>query len=121
MNGRPDSDRMMERGPRLGRSPWALYFSTGAALAILRVALFAWVIHRASTQTVGYVDRYVVEWVLYPEGHILDYSPFFLSHFSWTASNMMVGSLVVLVSFVIAMPILPLGWLMRRRRQNAGR
>jgi len=85
------------------------------------VALYAWVTHRASTHTVGYLDRYVVEWAFYPEGLILDFVPFAFVYYSRTATNMLLGTLVALVSFIIAMPILPLGWLWRRRRQNAGR
>ncbi len=34
---------------------------------------------------------------------------------------MLLGTLTALLSFVIAMAILPLGWLRRRRQQNAGR
>ena len=121
MNGRPDREGMTGRGPRLGRSPWALYLTTGAALAVLRVALFAWATHRGSTHTVSDLDRYVWEWAFYPEGLILDYVPLPIAHFSATAINVVLGTLVALVSFVIALPILPLGWLWRRRRQNAGR
>ena len=121
MNGRPDREGITGRGPRLGRSPWALYLTTGAALAVLRVALFAWATHRGSTHTVSDLDRYVWEWAFYPEGLILDCVPFAFVYHSWTTTNIVVGTLVALVSFIIAMPILPLGWLMRRRRQNAGR
>jgi hypothetical protein len=85
------------------------------------VALYAWVAHRLSTHTSGDLDEYVREWVFYPEGLILDYLPLPLAHLSWTAGTMAEGSLVALVSFILALPILLLGWLMRRRRQKAGR
>ena len=121
MNGRPDREGMTGRGPRLGRSPWALYLTTGAVLAVLRVALYAWLTHRAATDTVLDVDRYLVEWVFYPELLFLDYVPLPIANSSMTVVDIVLGTLVALVSFILALPILPLGWLWRRRRQHAGR
>ena len=96
--------------------------STGAALAILRVALYAWATHRGSTgHTVTYLDDFVWEWAFYPEGLILNYVPLPIANSSMTVVDIVLGTLVALVSFILALPILPLGWLWRRRRQKAGR
>jgi len=64
----------------------------------------------------------VWNWAFYPEGFISNYfAPFAFVYYSRTATNMLLGTLIALVSFVIAIPILPLGWLWRRRQQKAGR
>jgi hypothetical protein len=52
MDGRQGSKDKLARGRRLGRGVWVSYLSTGAALAILRVALFVWLTHRFVSDTV---------------------------------------------------------------------
>jgi hypothetical protein len=47
MDGQQGSNGRVERGRRLGTSVWVWYLTTGAVLAVARVALFMWMNHRA--------------------------------------------------------------------------
>jgi len=62
MDGRQASEKKPRRGRGLGRAVWVSYLSTGAALAISRVSLLAWVEHQPGTETV-----YNLLWLLRPE------------------------------------------------------
>jgi hypothetical protein len=91
------------------------YLRTGAALAILRVSLLAWVEHRAlsdrMTDTV-----YNLMWFLYPEGLLAGYTRLGTIHFSSLTQYYLFWGLVqTLGSFIIATPILLVGWLRQRR------
>ncbi len=52
----------LKRGQRLGTRVWVWYLTTGAVLAVARVALLKWVARGAWTPT----DAFVVHW-LFPE------------------------------------------------------
>ena len=92
------------------------YLSTGAALAILRVGLLVWFDHvRHYRWTV--TDDYLL-WGLYPEKLLGQYT--FLGLITFLGSGygyfLFWGSLVVLLSFLMATPVLFVGWVTRRRR-----
>ena len=88
------------------------YLTTGAVLAVTRVALLVWLNHRRASDTVTKTD-YFLTW-LYPEAVV---SIFWnsLVAFSGTEYYLAWGSLVIVGSFVMATPILLVGWLRRRR------
>ena len=69
MDGRQGSEEKSRRGRRLGRGVLVAYLSTGAALAILRMSLLAWVERRTvshqMTETVLNLT-----WGMYPEGFL---------------------------------------------------
>jgi len=102
----------MERGRRLGRGVWAWYLTAGAVLAVSRVALLVWVNYRAGSQA-GFHSYLRWEWYaqsgLFPEAWLSTYGGLREYYLAW-------GSLLTLGSFVLATPILLVGWLMRRRR-----
>lgn len=114
MDGRQGLENRSGR-PRLGRGVLVAYLRTGAALAILRVSLYAWVEHRAvldrTTKTV-----YYLAWALNPEGFLAGYTRVgAISFSSLTQYYLFWGSVLTLGSFIMATPILLVGWLMQRR------
>jgi hypothetical protein len=76
MLGRQGSKENLELGRRLGRGVWVSYLSTGAALAILRVALLVWAYHRyvSGTAWSGIIDYYLVYCGLYTEHLLANYT-----------------------------------------------
>jgi hypothetical protein len=104
------------RGRRVGRAVWVPYLSTGAALAVLRVSLLAWVEHRSVTHTMTEAV-YKSLWGLRPEGFLGEYTSVGAIHFeSVTQHFLFWTSLLTLGSFIMATPILFVGCLMQRRR-----
>jgi hypothetical protein len=103
------------RGGSLGKGVVLAYLRTGAALAILRVSLLAWLEYRYPTHiSETYYDLLSF---LRPEILLAGYTrvgaiPFesVLLHFLFWASLLTLGS------FIIATPILLVGWLRHRRR-----
>ena len=65
---------------RLERGVWVTYLRTGAALALFRVSLLAWVEHRAVTHTMT-EPVYNLLWGLHPEGFLGEYTPVGAIHF----------------------------------------
>jgi len=98
-----------ERKRSPDRRVWVRYLATGTLLAATRVALMAWMNYRqAWTAT----DYFLGNW-LYPESVV---SIFWRSlvGFAGTKYYLAWGSVLTVGSFVIATPILLVGWLRRR-------
>jgi hypothetical protein len=112
MDGRQGSKEKLERGRRLGRGVWVWYLTTGAVLAISRVALLVWLNYRHPPGSWSW---------LYPEAVLSIFWRSLTGFVDWTEYYLAWGSLVTLGSFVMATPILLVGWLVRRRRQNLAR
>jgi hypothetical protein len=102
------------RASRLGMGVWVRYLTTGVILAVTRVALFVWLVRRFISHTSTEVDRVVTDW-LYPDTFV---SIFWNSivGFSGTKYYLAWGSVITVGSFVMAMPILLVGWLRQRHR-----
>jgi hypothetical protein len=100
---------------RLDRGVWVTYLRTGAALALFRVSLLAWVEHR--TVTHGMTEAvYHLLWGLRPEALLGEYTSVGAIHFeSVTLHFLFWASLLTLGSFIMAIPVLLVGWLRQRR------
>jgi hypothetical protein len=114
MDGRQGSEEKPGRGLRLGTRVSVWYLTTGAALAVTRVALFLWVAHRFASETETKFD-YSVLW-LYPEGGVVASVWHSLSGFDGAEYYVAWCSLITIGSFVMATPILLVGLLRQRRR-----
>jgi hypothetical protein len=112
MPERQDWDEVFQL--RDGRCLLMRYAATGTALALLRVALLVWVNHRqldgAMTETVLQIS-----WGLYPEGFVFA-RVFGQVGFTPGGYYSIFGSLLTVGSFILATPILLLGWLRQRCR-----
>ena len=100
----------------LGRAWVQTYLWTAAALAIARVSVSAWLEYRTISHriTVTVYDRY---WVLSPEIRLGGYTRVGAIHFQDIRLHFLFwASLLTLGSFIIASPILVVGWLRHRRR-----
>jgi|APFre7841882724_1041349.scaffolds.fasta_scaffold180110_1 hypothetical protein len=106
----------MGREWRLRRGVWVSYLAAGVALAVARVALMVWVnqrqIYSEMTETVLHLS-----WGLYPEAPLFAWV---FGHVGFTRSGhyLVFGSLLALGSFLMATPILLVGWLAQRRRSR---
>jgi hypothetical protein len=108
-------DGACDRPSRDGRRVWVLYLTTGAALAVSRVALFVWLYHHSTTSRAAW---YLVLCCLHAEYLLASHTPLFFDMDPGTTEYFLVwGSLVTLGSFVMATPILLVGWLVRRGRR----
>ena len=112
-----ESPRLVSKGDRMSgrleRGVWVTYLRTGAALAVLRVSLLAWVEDRAVTHQMT-ETVYNLLWGLRPEGFLGEYTAI---HFDNSTLHFLFwASLLTLGSFIIAMPVLLVGWLRQRRR-----
>jgi hypothetical protein len=105
------------RGGRVGRGVVHTYLWTAAALAILRVSVLAWLEYRAISNRYSVtVDDFIYR-VLSPEILLAGYTRVGAIHFQDIRLQFLFwASLLTLGSFVIATPILLVGWLRRRRR-----
>lgn len=112
MNGRHSPERTLERRGRLGTGVWVWFLTAGAMLAVTRVGLLIWLNHRLASHTSTATDSSLL-W-LYPEAVV---SVFWnsLSAFTGTKYYIAWGSLFTIGSFVMATPILLVGWLRRGR------
>jgi hypothetical protein len=100
---------------RLDRGVWVTYPRTGAALAIFRVSLLAWVEHRTVTHGMTEVVYHLL-WGLRPEGFLGEYTSVGAIHFETVRLHFLFwASLLTLGSFIIATPVLLVGWLRQRR------
>ena len=115
MDGRRDWDEKLGRGRGPGRRVWVSYLSTAAAVAIVRVALLVWVNHRIASHTMTETVWYF-SWGVYPEALLSSYIPPGVLSVSWTRFLLVFGSLLTVGSFLMATPILLVGWLVRRHR-----
>jgi hypothetical protein len=98
---------------RRAQGVWVWYLTTGAVLAVTRVALFVWVVHQRARHIYTETNILILQW-LYPEllvgafgGRIvaLMRAEYYLT---W-------GTILTFGSFVMATPILLVGWLRHRR------
>lgn len=106
------------RGRSLGRGVVRAYLRTAAALAIARVSVLAWVEYRAlsdrMTETV-----YHFFWFLRPEALLGEYTRVGAIHFESVRLHFLFwATLLTLGSFIIATPILLVGWLRQYRSPN---
>jgi hypothetical protein len=115
MDGREGREARLGHGRKFGRGVLESYLSTSATLAILRVSLLAWIEHRGvshqMTETV-----YNLFWCLRPEIFLGEYTRVGSIHFSETEHFLFWGSVLTIGSFMIATPILLVGWLRQRGR-----
>lgn len=95
-------------GSRLGRRVVLGFLTTGTALAILRVAVLV-----SLSGPDGMSPTESLRWTLYPELLISVHTPFELY---WPEAIFVYGTLLAVGSYVMATPILLVGWLARRRR-----
>src|SRR6476660_436080 len=102
-------------GPRLGTGVWVWFLTTGAVLAVTRVALFLWLVHRAIWDAQTETDNFLTRW-LYPEFVVSMFWNSLVSSSSGAAYYLAWGSLVTVGSFVMATPVLLVGLLRHRRR-----
>jgi hypothetical protein len=102
----------LESGLRRASGVWILYLITGAVLAAVRIALLVWLNHRLATHVVTSMDDFI--WQLYPEAVV---GVFGGRLFTLKGAEYYVVwcSLFTVGSFVMATPILLVGWLRRRR------
>ena len=115
MDGRQRPQKKPGRGRRLGRAVWVAYLTTGAALAIFRVSLLAWVFNHWAE---GQINETLADLISFLRPEMLSsglalWGDTFQSktlRFLFWASVLTVGS------FVMATPILLVGWLRQRRR-----
>ncbi len=104
----------MGRGCRVGSGVWVSYLGTGAVLAISRVALFLLWYYQIVLPL-----RWHLLWVFYFEDLLAVYGR--LGAISDTLYLFVWIPILTLNSFLMATPILLVGWLMRRRRQDLAR
>jgi hypothetical protein len=110
MDARTSSNGRVERGRRLGTSVWVWYLTTGAVLAVTRASLFVLMVRRAITHGPNYL---LMDW-LFPEV-VAVYSWHRLQGLTGAEYFWAYGSIVTVGSFVMATPVLLMGWLRRRR------
>jgi len=81
MDGRQDCDGGTGQGRRRARGVLAAYLITGTTLAISRVWLYVWMVHRYAshtvTETVVHLQR-----CFYPEALLADYTRLSVTHVS---------------------------------------
>jgi hypothetical protein len=111
MNGRPGSQGTLEHRRGLGTSVWVWYLTTGAVLAATRVALWVWVLHQHAKDIYTETNIFIVQW-LYPE---LVVGIFWSSLASSDRTMWAWYPLFTIGSFLMATPILLVGWLRNRR------
>jgi hypothetical protein len=111
----PRSLKEDSRNP-LGRGVWVAYLSVGTALAVLRLSVLAWVEHRTATGQMTDIV-YSLVWCLRPELLIGEYTSVGAVHFESLVQHFFFwGSILTLGSFILATPILLVGWLRQQRR-----
>lgn len=114
-----DAGQGLKEGPgrsrRLGYRLFVVYVATGSALAILRVSLLAWMEYRSLSDQMTPTE-YSFLWILYPEELLAGYTRLGSIHFSsLTKYFLFWGFIQTLGSFILATPILLVGWLKQRR------
>ena len=101
-------------GRRLGTGVVVWYLITGAALAVSRVALFVRINPLFSSDAVRVRFTHLL-WVLEPEAFLVNFTSLGQRHSTWMEILLAGGVLVILGSFIMATPILLVGWLRHRR------
>jgi hypothetical protein len=95
--------------PGLGRRVVVCYLSAGTAMAMVRVAELV----LSVSQPFGTTDGQSLHWALYPEVLLSIHSH---SVLGWMDDVFVYGTLLAIGSYVMATPILLVGWVIRRRR-----
>jgi hypothetical protein len=116
MHARQSSTYRRQRQPRLRRGVWISYLTAGAVLAVSRVALFVWLYRWTVYGEPSRVWWYLVVSFLYAEWFLAGHTPLGDMAAGTTGYFLVWGSLLTVTSFVLATPILLVGWLMRRRQ-----
>jgi hypothetical protein len=104
--------------PRRGRRGMVqTYLWTAAALAVTRVSVLAWLEYRTILHRYDATVDDFIYWVLSPEILLGGYTRVGAIHFQDIRLHFLFwASLLALGSFIIATPILLVGWLRHRRR-----
>ena len=94
----------------------AIYVRVAAALTFLRLSVLAWVEHRTDSHQM--TDAvYALAWLLRPELLAGEYTSVGAIHFDTATQHFLFwGAILTVGSFILATPILLVGWLRRRRR-----
>ena len=112
MDGRQDRDGARRGG--LSRRVWVYYLVTGAALAVSRVALLVTQMPQLSSDHVIETFNHLL-WILEPEAFLVNSTSLGTRDSTWMEILLAGGVLVTLGSFIMATPILLVGWLRQRR------
>jgi hypothetical protein len=86
-----------------------------AVLALSRVALLVWAVHRYVSHTVTDTAASLL-WCFYPELLLADGTGLGVIHVSRSEALLMWSVMLTLGSLILATPILLVGWLAQRRR-----
>lgn len=114
MDTRQDRDKARRRG--LSRRVWVYYLIAGAALAVSRVALLVSTIPQLSSEAVMEMFRiYHLWWLLEPEVFLVNSTSLGSRGSTWMEILLGMGALLTVGSFIMATPILLVGWLRHRR------
>jgi hypothetical protein len=114
MDRRQSSKGKLERGRTPGRGVWVWYLTTGAALAVVRVVVLLWPTSWYLPETAHY---YLVHYGLFSQRLLSQYTALRAIPSGGIAYVMFWGSIVTVESFLMATPILLLGWPVRRVRR----
>jgi hypothetical protein len=116
MDGRQGSEETSGRGGRAARGPWRAYLVTAGALAVFRVSVLAWTEYRYLSQRDLQIV-YSADRLLEPEILLSGYTRVGMIHFETMTSHFAFwASLLLIGSFIIATPVLLIGWLRASRR-----
>ena len=114
MDGRQERDGARRGG--VSQRVWMYYLITGAALAVSRVALLVTQMPQLSSDHVIETFNHLL-WILEPEAFLVNSTSLgqTAAHSTWMEILLAGGVLVTLGSFIMATPILLVGWLRQRR------
>jgi hypothetical protein len=116
MDGAQGSGDSVDRRRRCGKGVWVLYLSTGAALALIRISLLAWIEHRTASHQIS-ETYYTLLWGLRPEILLGEYTRVGAVHFESLKQHFLFwGTILTVGSFIIATPVIVVSWLRQRRR-----
>lgn len=113
MDAGDSSTGRVERGRGLGKGVWVWYLTTAAVLAVTRVSLFVSMVRRAKTYGQTEAGSLLMDW-LFPEV-VAVYTWHRLQGLTGSEYYLGFGSIVTVGSFILATPVLLVGWLRRRR------
>jgi hypothetical protein len=116
MDGQQDRNERTGQRRKLGKVVCLSYLITGTALAISRVALYVWLTDVYVGDTVFPETVPYALWALNPEALLGQHTSLGLIHVTRAQAILMWGAILTVGSFIMATPVLLLGWLIRRRR-----
>ena len=111
LDKRQDRDKARRGG--LSRRVWVYYLITGAALAVSRVALLVTAMPDLSSYAVIETFQHLW-WVLEPEVFLVNSTSLGSRGSTWMEILLGMGALLTVGSFIMATPILLVGWLRHR-------